>query len=370
VINLPTTNALMVCDLVRFVHRERTGTRTARLRDRVSGRPVAFRAHPAGILPVRAGSGPRPEMHVIIRFITCTKSPHALRQTRPPIRHPDGPNPAGPPRAGPPALDHRHPRRHPGGSRAFRRDVAHFLRTLAIATPAGLRQVDHKAVIAWEGFMCESEGAAPSTVRRRLAALSSLFKHLVRHGEAARNPVAEIARPAINRDEGSTLAFAKAQAREMLDAPVEDTVAGLRDRALLSVACRSGCGAPKSRPSRSATCTRTAAMTRCGWSARAAGARRSPINPQTAARLRAYLELAGHGADLDGPMFRLLRTSGKRQEERRPMDPDAIDRVVRSFATALGSIAASRRARCAPPSSPRHWKTAPSSKMCKRRRPS
>jgi integrase/recombinase XerD len=83
--------------------------------------------------------------------------------------------------------------------------VAHFLRTLAIATPAELRQVDHKAVIAWEGFMRESEGAAPSTVRRRLAALSSLFKHLVRHGKATRNPVAEIARPAINRDEGSTL---------------------------------------------------------------------------------------------------------------------------------------------------------------------
>ena len=77
--------------------------------------------------------------------------------------------------------------------RAYRCDVAHFLRTLAIATPAELRQVDHKAVIAWEGFMRESEGAAPSTVRRRLAALSSLFKHLVRHGEAARNPVAEIA---------------------------------------------------------------------------------------------------------------------------------------------------------------------------------
>ena len=83
--------------------------------------------------------------------------------------------------------------------------------------------------------MRESEHAAPSTVRRRLAALSSLFKHLVRHGEAARNPVAEIERPAINRDEGTTLAFAKAQARKMLDAPAEDTVAGLRDRALLSV---------------------------------------------------------------------------------------------------------------------------------------
>jgi integrase/recombinase XerD len=60
------------------------------------------------------------------------------------------------------------------------------------------------------------------------------------------------------------------------------------------------------------------------------------INPQTAARLRAYLELAGHGADLDGPLFRPLRPNGKRQDARRAIDPDAIDRVVRKFATALG----------------------------------
>jgi hypothetical protein len=57
---------------------------------------------------------------------------------------------------------------------ANRRDVAHFLRTLAITTPAALRQADHKAVIAWERCMRESEQAAPSTIRRRLAALSSL----------------------------------------------------------------------------------------------------------------------------------------------------------------------------------------------------
>jgi integrase/recombinase XerD len=76
-----------------------------------------------------------------------------------------------------------------------------------------------KAVIAWERFMRETEHAAPSTVRRRLAALSSLYKHLVRHGHAAKNPVGEVERPAINRDEGSTLAFSKAQARKLLDAP-------------------------------------------------------------------------------------------------------------------------------------------------------
>jgi integrase/recombinase XerD len=60
-------------------------------------------------------------------------------------------------------------------------------------------------------------------------------KRLVRHDHAARNPVDEVERPAINRDEGATLAFAKAQARKLLDLPAEDTIAGLRDRAILSV---------------------------------------------------------------------------------------------------------------------------------------
>jgi integrase/recombinase XerD len=44
----------------------------------------------------------------------------------------------------------------------------------------------------------------------------------------------------------------------------------------------------------------------------------------------------GHGADLDGPRFRPLRTNGKRRDAGRAVDPDAIDRVVRKFAAGLG----------------------------------
>jgi site-specific recombinase XerD len=73
--------------------------------------------------------------------------------------------------------------------------------------------------------------AATKPRRRRLAALSSLYKHLVRHDHAPRNPVGEVERPPINRDEGATAAFSKAQARKLLDLPGEDTIAGLRDRA-------------------------------------------------------------------------------------------------------------------------------------------
>jgi integrase/recombinase XerD len=150
------------------------------------------------------------------------------------------------------------------------------------------------------------------------------------------------------------LAFAKAQARKMLDAPAEDSVAGLRDRRAEIAALKVG-DLHQNRGYDSLRVVRK-------------GGRRDAlaINPQTAARLRAYLDLAGHGADLDGPLFRPLRPNGKRQEEHRPMDPDAIDRVVRKFATVgldRGYSAHSMRATFITTA---RSKTAPSSKMCKR----
>jgi hypothetical protein len=39
---------------------------------------------------------------------------------------------------------------------------------------------------------------------------------------------------------------------------------------------------------------------------------------------------------LDGPLFRPLRHTGKRDKDRRHMDPGANDRVVRKYAGALG----------------------------------
>jgi len=153
----------------------------------------------------------------------------------------------------------------------------------------------------------------------------------VRHGHAPRNPVGKVERPAINRDEGATAAFSKAQARKLLDLPDKDTVAGLRDCAILSVGLR--------RAEIAALKVGDLHQNRGYDSLRVShkGGRRDAlaINPQTAARLRAYLDKAGHGADVDGPLFRPLRHNGKRREDRRGMDPDAIDRVVRKYAGAL-----------------------------------
>jgi integrase/recombinase XerD len=220
--------------------------------------------------------------------------------------------------------------------RAYRLDVVHFMAVLGITTPEQLRLIDHRAVMAWERILREQDQAAPSTVRRRLAALSSLFKHLVRHGATARNPVVDVLRPAINREEGSTAAFSKAQARRLLDAPPPDTVAGLRDRAILSVGLQVGF-----RRAEIAALNVGDLHQNRGYDSlrviRKGGRREAlAINPQAAARIRAYLERAGHGAEYDGPLFRPLRGNAKPLHSASRMDPDAIDRLVRKYAAQIG----------------------------------
>lgn len=220
--------------------------------------------------------------------------------------------------------------------RAYRQDVAHFMRTLGITTPEQLRQVDHRAVIAWERIMREQNGTAPPTVRRRLAALSSLFKHLVRYGAAGRNPVVDVQRPSINREEGSTAAFSKAQARRLLDSPAADTIAGSRDRAILSVGLQVGL-----RRAEIAALTVGDLHQNRGFDALRVirkGGRGDAlaINPQTAARIRAYLDLAGHVGEHGGPLFRPLRGNSKAHNPAGRMDPDAIDRILRKYVAGIG----------------------------------
>jgi integrase/recombinase XerD len=58
--------------------------------------------------------------------------------------------------------------------RAYKEDVREFIAFTALHDYMGLRSVGRSHVIAWRKDM-ERRGLAPSTVRRKLSALSSLF---------------------------------------------------------------------------------------------------------------------------------------------------------------------------------------------------
>src|SRR4030095_59284 len=199
---------------------------------------------------------------------------------------------------------------------AYRNDVAHFMRTLNIKSPDELRRVDHRAVMAWERLMREEQGSQASTVRRRLAALSSLFAHLVKFGVGEVNPAREVERPAINRREGMTLALSQKQARSILDAPEPGTLLGMRDRAILAVGLQVGF-----RRAEIASLKVGDFHMNRGYDAlkvlRKGGQKGSlAIHPQTAQCIRDYLELAKHGDDIEGPLFRPVKDNRKGQESR------------------------------------------------------
>jgi site-specific recombinase XerD len=228
-------------------------------------------------------------------------------------------------------------RKSPETRQAYAGDIRLFMRALGITSREELRQVDHKAVIGWERHMREVEHPHPATIRRRLAALPSLFRHLVKYGIVAINPVREIERPAINRWAGMTPAFSPAQARALLDAPDPSTLKGLRDRAILSLGLQVGLR----RSEIVRLKVRDLHMT-AGYEALRITRKRGKcdviaIPPETSQRLRAYLAAAGHAADRSGPLFRSLRpnrSGGVRLH--RPLHPDVVDVVVHTYSERMG----------------------------------
>ncbi|VVP29999.1 Tyrosine recombinase XerC [Pseudomonas fluorescens] len=90
--------------------------------------------------------------------------------------------------------------------------------------------------LAWRAQL-ETRDLAGATIRRKLAALASLFDHLLEdNAVAGGNPVHGVKRPASHRNEGKTPAlFGDDQAKLLLSAPDDWTLKGLRDRAILAV---------------------------------------------------------------------------------------------------------------------------------------
>jgi len=215
--------------------------------------------------------------------------------------------------------------------RAYRQDVAHFLTTLQITSRTELRKIDRVAIIAWQSSM-KSAGVKASTIRRRLSALSSLFKHLVKVKAADQNPVRDIKRPRINRKRGTTPSFSQKEARVVLDAPTNKTIIGLRDRAILSVGFQVGLRRSEIVSLQVNSHHVNAGYPSLRYQLKGGTENSLAINPQTSQRINEYLLAAGHADDYDGPLFRPVRGNRKDLEPRRYLDPVAVDRILRKYA--------------------------------------
>lgn len=101
---------------------------------------------------------------------------------------------------------------NPRTRRTYRIVLHDFMSFVGIATPAEFRTVTRSHVIAWRKVV-ETRGAAPATIRRKLAALSSLFEPLCEANAVTHNPVRGVKRPKAEMNEGKTPAIGDRQPR-------------------------------------------------------------------------------------------------------------------------------------------------------------
>ena len=119
---------------------------------------------------------------------------------------------------------------------AYRRDIEAFGRFLAgreVEDPSNATGADVAAYL----MELKNEGRSRSTANRKLSSIRTYYKYMIRQGKAAVNPTEDIKSPRIERRELEYLTIEEVE--RLLEAP-DDSIKGIRDRAILEVLYATG----------------------------------------------------------------------------------------------------------------------------------
>lgn len=221
---------------------------------------------------------------------------------------------------------------NPQTRRAYEADLREFMAFTGIAAPAQLRDVARGHVLAWRRDL-ERRVLAGATIRRKLAALSSLFDALCEAQAVTGNPVDGVRRPRAETTEGATPALGDDQARALLQAGDPTTLAGLRDRALLATLLYHGLRRAELCALRVTDLQRRRGVEHLQVHGKGDKVRYVPLHPEAAAAIADYLRIAGHGDDRQGALFR--PTSNNTRASTQGITPDGVYRLLRRYLSAL-----------------------------------
>jgi site-specific recombinase XerD len=222
--------------------------------------------------------------------------------------------------------------------RAYKIDVQEFIAFACLGGIAELRAVTRAHVIAWRKDL-EKRELAHSSIRRKLSALSALFDYLCEHNAVIGNPVDGVKRPMANGNEGSTPALGDAQARRLLEAPPDDTLKGVRDRAILATLLYHGLRREELCALRVKDIQSRQGVMHFRIKGKRDKIRFVPVHVTAQRLIEEYLTLAGHGADATGPLFRPVKNNVTGELDR-PLNPNSVYRnIVQKYGLETGVTA-------------------------------
>ena len=222
----------------------------------------------------------------------------------------------------------------------YARDLSQFLNFHGIPRThvEQLASVRPSHVAAWRDDL-RTQGAANSTIRRKLTALRSLFSYLQIYGYTGANPAHGkfVKAPAVARD-GKTVGLSPRDCRRLLDAPGEESPAGIRDRAILGVLAYSACRVGELVQLRVGDFKTTGEHRVLLIYGKGGKERTVPLHLEAVERLTAWLATADIAIDRSGPLFRPARTprgNGRDGFQARSLSVRAVEQLVRRYAARL-----------------------------------
>jgi len=221
---------------------------------------------------------------------------------------------------------------NPRTRRAYQNDLDDFCGFVGLAGAEEFRAVTRAHVLAWRAQL-EQRGLAGATIRRKLAALASLFDYLLEHNAVAGgNPVHGVKRPRVESNEGKTPALGDDQAKALLDAPDVSTLKGLRDRAILAVLLYHGLRREEAALLQAGDLQERRGIKHLRVHGKGGKIRFLPLHPVAAERIYAYLERDSLRLPGPGPLFRSIRgrTTGA------GVSANGIYKLVAQWAQAAG----------------------------------
>ena len=219
--------------------------------------------------------------------------------------------------------------------RAYKIDVSEFSEFLGLQKPEDFRTITRSHVIAWRETL-EDRELSDTTIRRKLSALSSLYEYLCEKIAVAGNPVDGVKRPMANGNEGSTPALSDEQVRRLLEAPPEDTLKGIRDRAILATLLYHGIRREELCGLRVKDMQSREGIRHFKIKGKRDKIRYIPLHPLAQRLIENYVLLAGHENDLSSPLFRPVRNNRTGTLDR-PLDANSIYRnIVKKYGSETG----------------------------------
>jgi site-specific recombinase XerD len=216
--------------------------------------------------------------------------------------------------------------------RAYESDLREFMTFTGIDNPAQFRSISRGHVLAWRREL-ERRTLSGATIRRKLAALSSLFDYLCDSNVVTSNPVEGVKRPRIESTEGKTPAIGDHQARALLNVADASTLRGKRDRAILATLLYHGLRRAELCALRVGDIQERRGVKHLQVHGKGSKIRYVPLHPGAAGAITEYLEFASHSCEVNSALFRSI--SNNTRSRTASITPDGVYKMLSSYAKAL-----------------------------------